>query len=162
MTRYHVRPFLVTMLTVLTAEGAWAACSTGGQLARLDAAPEKCSVRQLARLDEVLGNRLEFRAVLDLPLATRALRERKCPSVEEFEAFYAAWKQLPGTGVNYTVKRYCLTKPTFYGTRFPFPDKPLDDTAAVKLSADIDRLQSEAIPALASKLAKVDGLVRRR
>jgi hypothetical protein len=162
MTRYHVRRFLVAMLTVVTAEGVWAACSTSGQLARLDAAPAKCSVRQLARLDEILSNRLEFRAVLDLSLATTVLRERKCPTVEEFEAFYAAWKRLPGTGVNYTVKRYCLTKPTFYGIRFPSPDRPLDETAAVNLSADIDRLQSEAIPALASKLAKVDELVRSR
>ena len=162
MTRYHVRRFLVTMLTVLTAEGAWAACSTGGQLARLDATPAKCSVRQLARLDEVLSNRLEFRAVLDLPLATTVLRERKCPSVDEFEAFFTAWKRLPRSGLDYTVKRYCLTRPTFYGIRFPLPDKPLDNTAAVKLSADIDRLQSGAIPALASKIAKVDELTRRR
>jgi len=160
MTRYRVRRFLVTVLAVLTAEGAWAACSTGGQLARLDADPARCSERQLARLDEVLGNRLEFRAVLDLPLATLVLRQRKCPTAEEFETFVAAWKRLPGTGVNYTVKRYCLTKPTFYGIRFPLPDKPLDETAAIKLSADIDALQSETIPALASKLAKVEELVR--
>jgi len=160
MTRYHVLRFLVTMLTVLTAEGAWGACSTGGQLARLSASPAKCTDRQLTTLDKVLSNRLEFRAVLDLPLATQVLRERKCPTAAEFEDFVAAWNRLPGTGVNYTVKRYCLTKPTFYGIRFPFPDKPLDDTAAVKLSVDIDALQSKLIPALASKLADVDGLVR--
>jgi hypothetical protein len=162
MTPYRARWFLVTMLTVLTAEGAWAACSTGGQLARRDADPGRCSERQLARLDEVLGNRLEFRAVLDLPLATTVLRQRKCPSAEEFEAFVAAWRRLPGTGVNYTVKRYCLMKPTFYGIRFAEPDKPLDDTAATELSANIDKLQSEVIPALASKLARVEELVRRR
>jgi len=160
MTRHHVRRFLVTILTVLAAQGAWAACSTGGQLARLDADPVRCSDRQLATLDDILGNRLEFRAVLDLPLATTVLRQRKCPTAEEFEAFMAAWKLLPGTGINYTVKRYCLTKPTFYRIRFPAPDKPLDDTAAIKLGADIDRLQSETIPALASKLAKVEALVR--
>jgi len=159
MTPSRVRRFLVTMLTVFAAESAWAACSPGGQLAGLHADPAKCSERQLARLDEVLGNRLEFRAVLDLPLATTVLRQRKCPSAEEFEAFVAAWGRLPGTGVDYTVKRYCLTKPTFYRIRFPMPDKPLDDAAAIKLSADIDKLQSEVIPALASKLAKVDELV---
>jgi len=156
----RARGFLITMLTVLAAQGAWAACSTGGQLARLDADPARCSERQLARLDEVLGNRLEFRAVLDLPLATTVLRQRKCPAAEEFEAFVAAWKRLPRTGIDYTVKRYCLTKPTFYRIRFPLPDKPLDDAAAIKLSADIAKLQSEVIPALASKLAKVDELVR--
>jgi hypothetical protein len=162
MTRYHVRRFLVMMLIVSTAEGAWAACSTGGQLARRDVSPAKCSVRQLARLDQVLSNRLEFRAVVDLSLATTVLRERKCPSIEEFEAFFTAWKRLPRTGVSYTVERYCVSKPTFYGIRFPLPDKPLDNTAAVKLSADIDALQNEMIPALASKLAKVDELARSR
>jgi hypothetical protein len=58
MTRYHVLRFLVTMLTVLTAEGAWAACSTGGQLARLSASPAKCTDRKLTTLDNVLSNRL--------------------------------------------------------------------------------------------------------
>jgi hypothetical protein len=88
------------------------------------------------------------------------LRERKCPSAEEFEAFFAAWKQLPGTGFRYTAKKYCLTQPTFYGIRFPFPDKPLDDIAAAELSADIDTLENAVIPALASKLTAVDGLMR--
>jgi len=161
MTRYRARRFFVTMLTVLTAESAWAACSTGGQLIRLGADPVTCSDRQLTRLDKVLSNRLEFRATLDLPLASAVLRERKCPSTEEFDAFFEAWKQLPGTGVTYTVKRYCLTRPTFYGVRLPFPDKPLSDQAAAKLSSDVEALQSDAIPALASKLARVDELVRR-
>jgi hypothetical protein len=88
------------------------------------------------------------------------LGERKCPTVEEFEAFAAAWNRLPGTGVSYTAKRYCLTKPTVYGLRFPFPDKPLDNAAANRLSADIDALQNELIPALASKVAEVEALVR--
>ena len=161
MTRYHARLFLV-MLIILIAEMAWAGCSTGGQLARLGISPATCSDRQLTALDRTLSNRLEFRAVLDLPLATQVLSERKCPSAEEFEDFMTAWKRLPGTGVDYTVKRYCLTTPTFYRVRFPFPDKPLDDVAVVKLSADIDRLQSDVIPALASKLATVDELVRSR
>ena len=156
----RARRFSITMLTVLAAEGAWAACSPGGQLARLDADPARCSERQLARLDEVLANRLEFRAVLDLPLAATVLRQRKCPSAEEFEAFFAAWRRLPATGVKYTVQRYCLSTPTFYRIRFPVPDKPLEDTASVELRADIDKLQSEMIPALASKLAEVDRLVR--
>src|SRR5260370_3046001 len=114
MTRYHVRRLLVTMLTILIAQGAWAACSTGGQLVRLEASPAKCSDQQLLALDETLSNRLEFRAVLDLPLATQVLRKRKCPTAQEFEDFMAAWKRLPGTGVHYTVKRYCQTKPTVY------------------------------------------------
>ena len=159
MTRFCVRRFLVTILTVLAAEGAWAACSTGGQLIRIDASPAKCTERQLGTLDAMLSHRLQFRAFLDLPLATQVLRERKCPTAEEFEAFFAAWKRLPGTGVNYTVKRYCLTEPTVYRIRFPFPDKPLDDTALVKLSADVAALESEVIPALASKLAAVDQMI---
>ena len=159
MTRFCVRRFLVTILTVLAAEGAWAACSTGGQLIRIDASPAKCTERQLGTLDAMLSHRLQFRAFLDLPLATQVLRERKCPTAEEFEAFFAAWHGLPGTGVSYTVKRYCLTEPTFYRIRFPFPDKPLDDTALVKLSADVAALESEVIPALASKLAAVDQLI---
>ena len=159
MTRFCVRRFLVTILTVLAAEGAWAACSTGGQLIRIDASPAKCTERQLGTLDAMLSQRLQFRAFLDLPLATQVLRERKCPTAEEFEAFFAAWHGLPGTGVNYTVKRYCLTEPTFYRIRFPVPDKSLDDTALVKLSADVAALESEVIPALASKLAAVDQLI---
>jgi hypothetical protein len=151
---------MVTLLTVLSAQNVWAACSTRHQLARLDASPGQCSGRQLARLDNVLSNRLQFRAVLDLPLARQVLRERKCPTVEDFETFVAAWNRLPGTGVSYTAKRYCLTEPTVYGIRFPFPDKRLDDTAAARLSADIDALQNELIPALASKLADVEELVR--
>jgi hypothetical protein len=145
----------------LTADGAWAACSTGGQLIRLDADPVTCSERQLTRLDNILSNRLEFRAVLDLPLATAVLRERRCPTAEEFGAFFEAWKRLPGTGVTYTAKRYCQTRPTFYGIRFSLPDKPLDDAAAAKLAADVSALESETIPALASKLARVEALVRR-
>ena len=97
MTRFCVRRFLVTILTVLAAEGAWAACSTGGQLIRIDASPAKCTERQLGTLDAMLSQRLQFRAFLDLPLATQVLRERKCPTAEEFEAFFAAWHGLPGT-----------------------------------------------------------------
>jgi hypothetical protein len=160
MMQFRVHHFLAMILTVLAAEGAWAACSIGGQLSRLDASPVKCTQRQLDRLDKVLSNRLQFREVLDLPLATEVLREGKCPSAEEFKAFFDGWKQLPGTGFNYTVRRYCLTKPTYYGIRFPWPDKPLDDTAASRLSADIDVLQNELIPALSSKRSEVDRLVR--
>jgi hypothetical protein len=160
MTQIGIRHFLAMLFIVLAGETAWAACSTGGQLARLDASPAKCTEGQLGTLDKVLSDRLQFRAVLDLPLATQVLRERKCPSAEEFEAFFAAWKQLPGTGVRYTAKKYCLTQPTAYGIRFPFPDKPLDDTAAVKLSGDVAALESEVIPALASKLAAVDELIQ--
>jgi hypothetical protein len=150
----------ILLLTISTGERAWAACSTRGQLARLDASPVKCTERQLTRLDNVLNNRLEFRAVLDLPLATQVLRERKCPSVAEFAAFVAAWNRLPGTGVSYTAKKYCLTDPTVYGLRFPFPDKPLDDAAVVKLGTDVGKLQSEVIPALASKLNAVEQLIQ--
>ena len=160
MTQIGIRHFLAMLFIVLAAEPAWAACSTWVQLARLGASPAKCTEGQLGTLDKVLSNRLQFRAVLDLPLATQVLRERKCPSAEEFEAFFAAWKQLPGTGVRYTAKKYCLTQPTVYGIRFPFPDKPLDDIAAAELSADIDTLENAVIPALASKLTAVDGLMR--
>jgi hypothetical protein len=79
---------------------------------------------------------------------------------EEFKTFFEAWKELPGTGFRHTVKRYCLTPPTYYGIRFPWPDKPLDDTAVSRLSADIDALQNELIPALSSKRSEVEGLVR--
>jgi hypothetical protein len=41
-----------------------------------------------------------------------------------------------------------------------YPDKPLDDAAASRLSVDIDRLQNEVIPALASKRAEVNGVLR--
>ena len=150
----------VLLLTISTGQRAWAACSTGGQLARLGTSPIKCTERQLTMLDKVLNNRLEFRAVLDLPLATQVLRERKCPTAEEFEAFFAARKRLPGTGVTYTIKRYCLTDSTFYRIRFPFPDKPLDDTALGRLSADLASLETEVIPALASKLDAVDQLIQ--
>ena len=122
MTQIGIRHLLPMLFIVLAAEPAWAACSTRGQLARLDASPARCTEGQLGTLDKVLSNRLQFRAVLDLPLATQVLRERKCPTAAEFEDFVAAWNTLPGTGVKYTVKRYCLTKPTFYGIRFPFPD----------------------------------------
>jgi hypothetical protein len=67
---------------------------------------------------------------------------------------------LPGTGSIYTAKRYCQTTPTVYGIRFPDPDKPLDDAAASRLGADIDRLQNEVIPALASKRAEVAAILR--
>jgi len=160
MTQIGIRHFLAMLFIVLAAEPAWAACSTGGQLARLDASPAKCTEGQLGTLDTVLSNQLQFRAFLDLPLATTVLRERKCPSAAEFEAFFAAWKQLPRTGVRYTVKRYCLTPPTFYLVRFPSPDKPLDETAAARLSADITTLENQVIPALSAKLAAVDGLMR--
>jgi hypothetical protein len=160
MTQIGIRHFLAVLCIVLAAEPAWAACSTGGQLARLGASPAHCTQGQLGTLDKALSDKLQFRAVLDLPLATQVLRERKCPSAEEFEAFFAAWKQLPGTGFRYTVKKYCLTQSTVYGIRFPFPDKPLDDVAAAELSADIDTLENAVIPALASKLAAVDQLVQ--
>jgi len=164
MTTKWVRDLMSTgaailLLTIATGDRAWAACSTGGQLARFGASPVKCTARQLTMLDTVLNKRLEFRAVLDLPLATQVLRERKCPTAEEFAAFFAAWNRLPGTGVNYTIKRYCRTAQAF-GIRVPFPDKPLDDTAVVKLSADVAPLENEVIPALASKLAAVDQLVQ--
>src|SRR5262249_54320810 len=121
MTQIGIRHFLAVLFIVLAAEPAWAACGTGGQLARLGASPAKCTEGQLGTLDTVLSNQLQFRAFLDLPLATTVLRERKCPRAAEFEAFFAAWKQLPRTGVRYTAKKYCLTPPTVYGIRFPFP-----------------------------------------
>jgi hypothetical protein len=67
---------------------------------------------------------------------------------------------LPRTGVRYTAKQNCLTQPTVYGIRLPFPDKPLDDIAAAELSADIDTLEKAVIPTLTSKLTAVEGLMR--
>jgi hypothetical protein len=148
------------LLCTVMADGARAACSTSGQVARLNASPAKCTERQLGTLDEVLSRRLHFRALLDLPLAIQVLRERKCPSAEEFVAFFAAWRELPKTGVAYAVKPYCLTPPTVYRLQFLWPDKPLDDTAATRLSADIAALENTVIPALSAKLAAVDGMMR--
>jgi hypothetical protein len=160
MMQSGVQHVLAMILTLLAARGAWAACNIGSQLSRLDASAAKCTQRQLHRLDTILSNRLQFRESLDLPLATKAVRERKCPSADEFEAFIDEWKRLPGTGFNYAVKRYCLTPPTYYGIRFLWPDKPLDDTAATRLSTDIDALRNDMIPALTSKHAEVETLVR--
>ena len=82
------------------------------------------------------------------------------PEPDEYEAFFDAWKQLPGTGSGYTVKKYCATTPTYYLVRFPSPEKPLDDDAATRLSEDIERLETVVIPALMSKRAVVDALAR--
>jgi hypothetical protein len=130
------------------------------QLAHPEAAPSRCSQGQLAALERVMSYRLQFRESLDLPLARKVLDERKCPSVDEFVAFFDAWKQLPGTGSVYTVRKYCATTPTYYLVQFPFPEKPLDDDAATKLSEDIDRLQNVVIPGLASKFTEVEALLR--
>jgi hypothetical protein len=130
------------------------------QLAHLEAAPSKCSQGQLVALERVLSNRLQFHESLDLPLARKVLDERKCPGADEFVAFFDAWKQLPGTGSVYAVKKFCATTPTYYLVQFPFPDKPLDDGAATKLSEDIDRMQNVVIPALQSKFIEVETLLR--
>ncbi len=150
---------LAALLALATADAGWARCGVSHQLASLEASPSKCTPEQLLSLRTVLSNRLQFRESLDLPLARKVLEERQCPSEEELGAFLDAWKQLPGTGVVYTVKRYCLTTPT-YLIRFPAPGRPLDDVAATKLADDIDRLQNVVIPALASKNSAVDVLLR--
>jgi hypothetical protein len=64
-----------------------------------------------------------------------------------------------GRGSVYTVKKFCATPPTFYLAQFPFPDKPLDEDAATKLSEEIDRLQNVVIPALESKSTQVQALL---
>jgi len=151
---------LMALLTLALASGAWARCGMERQLANLEAGPSKCSQGQLAALERVLRYRLQFRESLDLPLARKVLDERKCPGADEFVAFFDAWKQLPGTGSVYTVKKFCATTPTFYLVQFPFPDKPLDEDAATKLSEDIDRLQNVVIPALQSKFIEVETLLR--
>ena len=150
---------LMALLTLALASGAWARCGMARQLAHLEVAPGKCSQEQLVALERVLSYRLQFRESLDLPLARKVLDERKCPGADEFEAFFDAWKQLPGTGSDYTVKKYCATTPTYYLVQFPFPEKPLDEDAATKLSDDIDRLQNVVIPALASKFTEVEALL---
>ena len=151
---------LLALLTLAPASGAWARCGMERQLAHPEAAPSRCSQGQLAALERVLSYRLQFRESLDLPLARKVLDERKCPSADEFVAFFDAWKQLPGTGSVYTVKKYCATTPTYYLVQFPFPDKPLDEDAATKLSQDIDRLQNVVIPSLASKSSQIQALLQ--
>jgi hypothetical protein len=151
---------LVAFLTLAPATGAWARCGMVRQLAHPEAAPSKCSQGQLVALERTLSNRVQFRESLDLPLARKVLDERKCPSADEFAAFFDAWKQLPGTGSVYTVRKYCATTPTFYLVQFPSPEKPLDDDAATKLGEDIDRLQNVVIPALQSKFIEVETLLR--
>ena len=151
---------LMASLALAPASGAWAGCGMVRQLAHLEAAPGKCSQAQLVALEKVLSNRLQFRESLDLPLARKVLDERKCPSADEFVAFFDAWKQLSGTGSVYTVKKYCATTPTFYLVQFPSPGKPLDEDAAIKLGQDIDRLQNVVIPALGSKRTEVEAFLR--
>jgi hypothetical protein len=141
------------VLTIATAEAAWATCSIERQLVDLDAIPMRCSHSQLERLDRVLSQRIAFRQSLDLPLARKVLAERQCPSADELRAFFGAWKQLRRAGSGYTAKRYCLTPPAAYGIRFPHPDKPLDDAAAAHLAADIERMETVVIPTLLSKRA---------
>src|SRR5262245_11852294 len=156
----RLRYVLILALNLAVARVGWATCSVDSQLTNLGGSPSKCTPSQLDRLERVLNNRLQFRAALDLPLATKVLEERKCPSAGEFQAFFDAWRQLPRTGFTYTAKRYCMTTPTFYGIRFAYPDKPLDDAAASRLAVDLDRLKNEVIPALASKRAEVNGMLR--
>jgi hypothetical protein len=150
----------MALLALAPASGAWARCGMVRQLAHPEAAPSKCSQGQLVALERTLSNRVQFRESLDLPLARKVLDERKCPSADEFAAFFDAWKQLPGTGSVYTVRKYCATTPTFYLVQFPSPEKPLDDDAATKLGEDIDRLQNVVIPALQSKFIEVETLLR--
>ena len=151
---------LTMVLTLAAARTALGTCSIQHELSDLDAVPARCSQTQLHRLQNALSNRLGFRASLDLPLARQVLRERKCPSVDEFETFFSARSAWPGTGRTYTVQRYCSTPPTYYLIRFPYPDKPLDDAAAARLGVDIDRLQNTLIPSLVSKTSAVTGMLR--
>jgi hypothetical protein len=154
--KFRLRSVLTLLLALATAGVAAATCNIAQQLSNLQEAPTRCSQSQLGRLEKVLVDRLRFREDLDLPLATRVLQERKCPSADEFKAFFDAWRELPRTGITFTVQQYCLTEPTFYMIRFPSPDKPLDDAAAASLSVAIDRLRNSLIPALASKEAVVE------
>ena len=155
----HLRSACVPMmlLALATPGISWARCSIERQTSNLEMAATRCTPQQLDALQQVLSNRLQFRLSLDLPLAEKVLEERKCPSAEEFTAFFDAWRQLERPGFTYTVKRYCLAPPTFYGLRVPSPDKPLDDAAASRLGSDIEQLQHAVIPALASKFAEVNG-----
>jgi hypothetical protein len=132
-------------------------CSVEHELSRLAATPATCSQAQSQRLQVVLDNRVAFRETLDIPLARNVLQERKCP---EFQAFFSAWRALPRTGRTYTIKRYCLTPPTFYRLRFPFPDKPLDDADATALAADIEELEHGLVPALLTKSSTVSELLQ--
>jgi hypothetical protein len=108
----------------------------------------------------MLSNRLQFRESLDLPLARKVLDERKCPPRTR------SWpSSMPGGSYRGRARTTpsgsdCATTPSYYLVQFPFPEKPLDDDAATKLSEDIDRLQNVVIPALQSKFIEVETLLR--
>jgi hypothetical protein len=156
----QLRPVLALALVVATTGVARGACNVAHELSRLAAAPAGCTQAQLHRLRVVLGNRVAFRETLDLPLAQAVLEERTCPSVDELRAFFDAWRALDRTGHAYTIKRYCSTPQTYYGLRFPYPDKPLDDAEVAALAADIDALEHRLVPALVTKSSLVSDLLQ--
>ena len=158
--QFHLRPVLALALVVATGGVSRAACNVAHELARLTAAPAGCTQSQLHRLQVVLERRVAFRETLDLPLAQTVLEQRTCPSVDEFRAFFDVWRALDRTGHAYTIKRYCSTPQTYYGLRFPYPDKPLDDTEVAALAADIDTLEHRLVPALVTKSTAVSELLR--
>lgn len=59
----------------------------------------------------------------------------------------------------FTIQRYCSTTQTYYGLRFPYPDKPLDDAEVAALAADIDALEHRLVPALVTKSSLVSELL---
>jgi hypothetical protein len=158
--QFHLRPVLALALVVATGRVSYGACNVAHELARLTAAPAACTQSQLHRLQAVLERRVAFRETLDLPLAQTVLEQRTCPGVDAFRAFFDAWRALDRTGHAYTIKRFCSTPQTFYGLRFPYPDKPLDDADVAALAADIDTLEHRLVPALATKSAAVSELLR--
>jgi hypothetical protein len=156
----HLRPVLALALAVATGGVARGACNVAHELARLEAAPTGCTQPQLHRLQTVLEKRVAFRETLDLPLAQTVLAQRTCPGADAFRAFFDAWRALDRTGHTYTIKRYCSTPMTFYGLRFPYPAKPLDDAEAAALAGDVDALQHRLVPALVTKSSVVSEMLR--
>ena len=156
----HLRPVLALALVVATAGVSHAACNVADELARLGTAPAGCTQFQLHRLQVVLERRVAFRETLDLPLARTVLAQHTCPDADAFRAFFDAWRALDRSGHTYTIKRYCSTPVTFYGVRFPYPDKPLDGAEVAALAGDVDTLEHRLVPALVTKRAVVGELLR--
>jgi hypothetical protein len=156
----HLRPVLALVLVVAATGVARGACNVTHELSRLTEAPTGCTRAQLHRLQVVLENRVAFRDALDLPLARAVLEQRTCPGVDEFRAFFDAWRALYRTGHAYTIQRYCSTPRAYYGARMPYPDRPLDDAQVAALAADVDTLEHSLVPALVTKSSVVRELLR--
>jgi len=156
----HLRLALALAVVVATGGVSRGACNVTHELAHLTAAPAGCTRSQLQRLQVMLQRRVAFRETLDLPLAQTVLAQRTCPGADAIRAFFDAWRALDRIGHTFTIKRYCSTPMTFYGLRFPYPDKPLDDAEVAALAGDVDALQHRLVPALVTKSSVVNEMLR--